>query len=82
MPTQGRSRIRQFLIGSVTAKVLHDSECPVLTGSHLEDTIDFPDFRAKSIICAVDRTAKRNCSQLGRTPGSGVRRNGDGDKRG
>src|SRR5689334_4651614 len=24
MPTQGRSRIRQFLIGSVTGKVLHD----------------------------------------------------------
>jgi nucleotide-binding universal stress UspA family protein len=54
MPTQGRSRIRQFIIGSVTAKVLHDSECPVLTGCHLQENADFPDFQAKTIICAVD----------------------------
>lgn len=54
MPTQGRSRIRQFLIGSVTAKVLHDSEAPVLTGCHLEENEDFPDFQAKNILCAVD----------------------------
>ena len=54
MPTQGRSRLRQFLIGSVTAKVLHDSETPVLTGCHLEENDDFPDFQAKNILCAVD----------------------------
>jgi nucleotide-binding universal stress UspA family protein len=54
MPTQGHSRIRQFLIGSVTAKVLHDCESPVLTGSHLEQRSDFPNLTAKKILCAVD----------------------------
>src|SRR5690348_2861855 len=34
MPTY-HGRYRTFLIGSVTAKVLHDVECPVLTGVHL-----------------------------------------------
>jgi nucleotide-binding universal stress UspA family protein len=54
MPTQGRSRVRQFLIGSVTAKVLHDAEVPVLTGVHLEQVRDFPTFGLKNILCAVD----------------------------
>jgi len=54
MPTQGRSRLRQFLIGSVTAKVLHDSAVPVLTGCHLEGAGAFPDFQTRHILCAVD----------------------------
>ena len=33
MPTY-HGRFRAFLIGSVTTKVLHDVECPVLTGVH------------------------------------------------
>ena len=36
MPTHGRGPFRRFLLGSVTAKVLHDAECPVWTGPHLE----------------------------------------------
>jgi len=36
MPTRGRGLFRHFLLGSVTAKVLHDAECPVWTGAHLE----------------------------------------------
>jgi nucleotide-binding universal stress UspA family protein len=54
MPTRGHSRLRRFLIGSVTAKVLHDSEIPVLTGSHLDETTDFPPAHARTILCAVD----------------------------
>ena len=54
MPTQGHSRVRQFLIGSVTAKVLHDAVVPVLTGVHLEQVRDFPDFGLRKILCAVD----------------------------
>lgn len=54
MPTQGHNRIRQFLIGSITAKVLHDSPAPVWTGVHLEDSRTFPDFRLERILCAVD----------------------------
>ncbi|HYI93409.1 MAG TPA: universal stress protein [Bryobacteraceae bacterium] len=54
MPTQGHSRVRQFLIGSVTAKVLHDAIMPVLTGVHLAQVRDFPAFGLKHILCAVD----------------------------
>src|SRR5579862_2684132 len=37
MPTHGYGRFRRFLLGSVTAKVLHDVSCPVWTGVHLRD---------------------------------------------
>ena len=39
MPTRGFGPFRQMLLGSVTAKVLHDAHCPVLTGPHLEKAI-------------------------------------------
>src|ERR1035438_10483293 len=34
MPTHGHGPFRRFLLGSVTAKVVHDAECPVWTGPH------------------------------------------------
>jgi len=37
LPTHGYGPFRRFLLGSVTAKVLHDAECAVLTGAHMED---------------------------------------------
>lgn len=47
-------RFRLFLLGSVTAKVLHDVECPVLTGVHrYDDTPHIPNtFRR--IVCGLD----------------------------
>jgi nucleotide-binding universal stress UspA family protein len=54
MPTHGYGGFRRFLLGSVTAKVLHDAEIPVLTGAHLEE---IPDLRAvtfESVLCAID----------------------------
>ena len=53
MPTYN-VRFRPFLIGSVTAKVLHDAECPVLTGVHRHgDSPQAPDaFR--HVVCAID----------------------------
>src|ERR1035437_3289032 len=38
MPTHGYGLFRRFLLGSVTAKVLHDAECPVWTGVHLDQS--------------------------------------------
>ena len=54
MPTHAHGRFRRFLLGSVTAKVLHDANCPVLTGVHQEDlpASRLADFR--SLVCAVD----------------------------
>jgi nucleotide-binding universal stress UspA family protein len=54
MPTHGYGPFRRFLLGSVTAKVLHDACCPVLTGPHLEHppAVASPSF--SKILCAVD----------------------------
>ncbi len=42
MPTHGYGPFRRFILGSVTAKVLHDADCPVLTGVHLEGAPGLP----------------------------------------
>lgn len=57
MPTQGHGRLREFLIGSVTAKVLHDCHRPVLTGIHLETDASrqaAEAWRAGRALCAID----------------------------
>ncbi len=55
MPTHGWGLFRTLLLGSVTAKVLHDTACPVWTGVHLESPPEVSsDFT--TIICAVDST--------------------------
>ena len=53
MPTHGYGAFRRFLLGSVTAKVLHDSDCPVWTGAHLEGE-PARAFSIRNILCAVD----------------------------
>jgi nucleotide-binding universal stress UspA family protein len=55
MPTHGYGLFRTLLLGSVTAKVLHDTSCPVWTGVHVEDAPRVsPEF--VTVLCAVDRT--------------------------
>ena len=55
MPTHGYGLFRTLLLGSVTAKVLHDTPCPVWTGVHVEDAPAVsPEFA--TVMCAVDRT--------------------------
>ena len=53
MPTRGYGPFRRFLLGSVTAKVLHDADCPVLTSVHMEED-DLEAVRPTKIVCAVD----------------------------
>ena len=36
IPTQGMGMYRRLILGSTSAKVLHDADCPVWTGVHLE----------------------------------------------
>ncbi len=55
MPTHGYGIFRSLLLGSVTAKVLHDAECPVWTGVHVEVT-PAPSLGVSNIMCAVDLT--------------------------
>lgn len=54
MPTHAHGRFRRFLLGSVTAKVLHDVDCPVLTGVHGEDAPLPAQAGIQRIVCAVD----------------------------
>jgi nucleotide-binding universal stress UspA family protein len=58
MPTHGYSPFRRFLLGSVTAKVLHDAECPVWTSAHLEAEREPKIAGYRSVLCAVDRTTE------------------------
>jgi nucleotide-binding universal stress UspA family protein len=54
MPTHGYGPFRRFILGSVTAKVLHDADCPVWTGVHLEDARAALSIPIGNILCAVD----------------------------
>ncbi len=53
MPARGGGVFRKFLLGSVTAKVLHDAECPVWTGAHIAEP-ENPKGEIGTILCAVD----------------------------
>lgn len=58
MPTRGCTAFRRFLLGSVTAKVLHDVSCPVWTSSHITDGHPATSVIPKVIVCAVDPTSE------------------------
>jgi len=54
MPTHGYGPFRRFLLGSVTAKVLHDASCPVWTGPHMEQAPVRDAIHFRKVMCAVD----------------------------
>ncbi len=56
MSTHGHGPAYRFLLGSVTAKVLHEVECPVWTGVRLEDPLS-PEFSIRRVLCSVDLAA-------------------------
>jgi nucleotide-binding universal stress UspA family protein len=53
MPTHGYGTFRRFILGSVTAKVLHDADCPVWTGVHME-AARVEDVRLDQVAVGVD----------------------------
>lgn len=54
MPTHGYGPFRKLLLGSVTSKVLHDADCPVWTGVHLEKETAVEPMALRHILCAID----------------------------
>jgi nucleotide-binding universal stress UspA family protein len=52
MSTHGAG-VYRFLLSSVTAKVLHESDCPVWTNAHPEE-VPAREFTIRNILCAVD----------------------------
>lgn len=53
MPTHGYGPFRRLLLGSVTAKVLHDADCPVWTTAHAEAPAPGP-APLRRILCSID----------------------------
>ena len=53
MPTHGRGKFRRLLLGSVTSKVLHDTECPVWTTAHSETVVSRGFQNIRNIVCAI-----------------------------
>ena len=63
LPTHGMGPFRRLLLGSVTAKVLHDWQGPVWTGLHAETAPSLEKIHGRRILCAVD-LAERSESVL------------------
>jgi nucleotide-binding universal stress UspA family protein len=54
MPTHGYGAFRRALLGSVTAKVLHDAKIPVWTAAHAPEPSHRAHPQPRHILCAVD----------------------------
>ena len=54
MLTHDYGPFRRFLLGSVTAKILHDAACPVWTSAHLETWPVAGDVGIRKVLGAVD----------------------------
>jgi nucleotide-binding universal stress UspA family protein len=55
MPSPADPAFFNFLTGSVTAKILRDSACPIWSGAHLGEAPD-REFSVEHIICSIDLT--------------------------
>ncbi len=58
MPTHGYGPFRRFILGSVVAKVLHDAECPVWTGTHMEKAPPLEMVEFRRVVCSIDLDEK------------------------
>ena len=75
MPTHGRGIFRRALLGSVTAKVLHDSAVPVWTSAHAPESSHRAHPQPRHIVCAVDmQPESRRIGGGGHRFGAGCRR--------
>ncbi len=55
MSTNGEGDFYRFLLGSTTAKVLHETSCPVWTAAPLDQT-PAGDFSLNHVLCSVELT--------------------------
>ncbi len=58
LPTHGMGPFRRLLLGSVTAKVLHDWQGPVWTGLHAETAPSLEKIHGRKVLCAIDLAAR------------------------
>lgn len=78
MATHGYGKFRSLLIGSVTAKVLHDAHCPLWTAAHMEEAPSHDHLAIRQILCAIDlnRASEdviQRAIEMARTHGAALR---------
>jgi nucleotide-binding universal stress UspA family protein len=78
LPTRGYGKFRSLLLGSVTSKVLHDSDCAVWTAPHAEGPAMKQHWPCRNLLVAVDRgedqvLVLRRAVELARELGANVR---------
>ena len=56
IPTRGHGPFRRLLLGSVAAKVIHDTQCPVWTSVHSDQPVLAENHVPHTLVCAVERT--------------------------
>lgn len=61
LATRGHGPFRRFLLGSVTAKLLHDLRTDIWTGVGTELTHHAPHIPYKSVLCAVEYAPEAEC---------------------
>ena len=54
MPTHGMGLYNRLFLGSVTAKVLHELDCPLWTDIHAEKAPPLEKITIRKVLCAVD----------------------------
>jgi nucleotide-binding universal stress UspA family protein len=57
MPTHGYGSFRRLLLGSITAKVLHDTPVPVWTDAHAPEPSHRAHPKPRHIVCGIDLKA-------------------------
>jgi nucleotide-binding universal stress UspA family protein len=54
LPTHGRGLFRRLLLGSITARLIHDLSCSVWTGCHIDPTAQRTHVPYQRILCAIE----------------------------
>lgn len=54
LPTHGRGLFSRLLLGSVTARIIHDLSCSVWTGAHLDSATVKEHAPYQRILCAIE----------------------------
>jgi nucleotide-binding universal stress UspA family protein len=54
LPTHGVGAFRRFIIGSTSAKILHDAHCPVWTAVHAEEAVPLDGTGIRNVVAGID----------------------------
>ena len=54
LPTHGVGAFRRYIIGSTSAKILHDAHCPVWTAVHAEEAVPLDGTSVRNVVCGLD----------------------------